>query len=775
MNLPAPSAQSSPGPSRWGTLVGGWDQFLGVVSHPLALALLTLLTLLSMMFTAVVIRSADHYRQTLLLLADVTASANHDNALTWQALAQPAFPAELQAELQQAGQALQTYQGRLLAAYQRDTADLTMKMLHRRVEVQAEPITLETAGTLLNTYLKASSQQLTLLAQGQRDEALRLDQTVADPTAKELNQVIGQLREHRDGEALVAVRLAVALALFSLLCMFFTLTVLAQRLRFSIQRAERLEREQQEERERAERDSLTGLWNRRGLHRQFIRWAGVQNMTVMVLDLNRLKAINDAGGHAAGDAHLQNVAQALLEVAHPHRLVARWGGDEFVLLLPGLTPTQAHDLAEQAISMLESPGEALPPFAYGSAYVSGVTSLERVLALADAAMYDHKDRQKQHLSQLGPSAPMGLSVEEFMSHLEQLETPQEVLGEALPLACSLLEFQGSVYLERDGSADGFKLCQVSGNLPPGARETLENMTYHAGMGLTGQAIARSVSRWSNDYPSEDYALPIWVKLGLKSVLIVPVRYGGQLMGLIGLLNYDSWRVVTPQVRRLMEAVASRLGHTFERAEAVEHVRHALQGGLLALGVALEERDLETAGHTERVVTLAEQLGARYGLNEGRLDALRQGASLHDIGKLVIPDAILLKPGKLSPEEWQIMQNHAARGFEIAHRLSGLMPATLDIIRSHHERWDGSGYPDRLSGEAIPLEARMFAICDVYDALTHARPYKRAWTHEEAMQEIRAQSGKHFDPKVVAAFEEIMQANQPVMPNALDLGFPAATD
>ena len=107
-----------------------------------------------------------------------------------------------------------------------------------------------------------------------------------------------------------------------------------------------------------------------------------------------------------------------------------------------------------------------------------------------------------------------------------------------------------------------------------------------------------------------------------------------------------------------------------------------------------------------------------------------------------------------------MQSHAARGFEIAHRLPELPGATLAVIRSHHERWDGQGYPDQLAGEAIPLAARIFAVCDVYDALTHARPYKRAWPHEEALAEIQAQTGLHFDPAVVTAFLDVIASSDP---------------
>jgi response regulator RpfG family c-di-GMP phosphodiesterase len=184
-----------------------------------------------------------------------------------------------------------------------------------------------------------------------------------------------------------------------------------------------------------------------------------------------------------------------------------------------------------------------------------------------------------------------------------------------------------------------------------------------------------------------------------------------------------------------------------------HTQKTLEGSFLALGLALEMRDLETAGHTQHVVKYATALGEAFGFNGLQLEALRQGAYLHDLGKLGVPDAILLKPGKLDPEEWNVMKTHVERGFHLASQIPGLAQGALNVIRYHHERFDGSGYPEGLKGSEIPLEARVFAICDVYDALVSIRPYKRAWTHEEALAQLRMDSGKHFDPTVVDAFIE----------------------
>jgi response regulator RpfG family c-di-GMP phosphodiesterase len=184
-------------------------------------------------------------------------------------------------------------------------------------------------------------------------------------------------------------------------------------------------------------------------------------------------------------------------------------------------------------------------------------------------------------------------------------------------------------------------------------------------------------------------------------------------------------------------------------------RRDLEGSLQALGIALEYRDFESRGHTEAVVHLSHQLGTVLGLGEQSLEHLRYGAYLHDLGKLALPDDILLKPGKLTPEEIGRMKEHSSKGFEMAGRISGLSSEVLSVIRHHHERWDGLGYPDKLEGEAIPLLARIFTICDVYDALLSKRVYKQPWAKEDALSEIRVQQGRQFDPVIAVAFLDMM--------------------
>lgn len=171
--------------------------------------------------------------------------------------------------------------------------------------------------------------------------------------------------------------------------------------------------------------------------------------------------------------------------------------------------------------------------------------------------------------------------------------------------------------------------------------------------------------------------------------------------------------------------------------------------------AMDLRDRETEGHSRRVADETEQLAKASGMGEDELLHVRRGALLHDMGKLGIPDSILHKPDKLTEEEWAMMRKHPQLAYDMLYPVEYLRPA-LDIPYCHHEKWDGSGYPRGLKGEDIPLVARMFAVVDVWDALTSDRPYRRAWTNENALAYIREQSGQHFDPQVVDLFFKVIE-------------------
>lgn len=169
--------------------------------------------------------------------------------------------------------------------------------------------------------------------------------------------------------------------------------------------------------------------------------------------------------------------------------------------------------------------------------------------------------------------------------------------------------------------------------------------------------------------------------------------------------------------------------------------------------ALDLRDRETEGHSRRVTDMTLALAEAMGLSAEALVHIRRGALLHDIGKMGVPDAILLKPGPLSDEEWASIRRHPELVYAMLSPIEFLRPA-LDIPYCHHEKWDGTGYPRGLTGEQIPLAARLFAVVDVWDALRSDRPYRPAWSREAARAHIRQQAGAHFDPAVVPVFLDL---------------------
>jgi putative nucleotidyltransferase with HDIG domain len=206
--------------------------------------------------------------------------------------------------------------------------------------------------------------------------------------------------------------------------------------------------------------------------------------------------------------------------------------------------------------------------------------------------------------------------------------------------------------------------------------------------------------------------------------------------------------------RQLERYAADLRETFkaERDQAQQLTR-SYMATVRALSNAVEARDAYTGKHAERVTGFAIEIARELGLPAPDAPEVEFGFLLHDVGKLAIPDSILFKPAPLTSEERALMSQHPVVGAEIMRDIEFLAEASK-VVRSHHERWDGDGYPDRLAGEEIPLNARVFAVADVFDALTTNRPYRVALSFAQARAMIEAQSGRHFDPEVVVAFGRI---------------------
>ena len=189
-------------------------------------------------------------------------------------------------------------------------------------------------------------------------------------------------------------------------------------------------------------------------------------------------------------------------------------------------------------------------------------------------------------------------------------------------------------------------------------------------------------------------------------------------------------------------------------EANAHLVAAYEATMDGWSHALDLRDRETEGHTQRVTELTVKLAKILGMSDDEIIHIRRGALLHDMGKIGVPDSILHKPAALTDEEWTVMRKHPQYVYDMLYSVEYLRPA-LHIPYCHHEKWDGTGYPRGLKGEQIPLAARLFTVVDVWDALTSDRPYRPAWTQEDALIFIREQSGSHFDPQVVDAFLDMI--------------------
>ena len=225
-------------------------------------------------------------------------------------------------------------------------------------------------------------------------------------------------------------------------------------------------------------------------------------------------------------------------------------------------------------------------------------------------------------------------------------------------------------------------------------------------------------------------------------------------------------VIIPQPLLYLHNLRLHRERDQERERRFQELESLYSSMVQAMGRAIEAKDRYTQEHIARVVAMSVAIGKRLLLPEERLRTLEVGAALHDIGKIAIPDTVLNKPGKLTPEEFNLIKEHAALGSDIQQPVP-FPPEVVEAVRHHHEKWDGSGYPDQLMGDEIPFMARIVAVADVYDALTSDRPYRAAWPHEKAMAFMSSQVGTHFNPEIFAAFEAAMEADPELRSKAVD--------
>jgi len=293
---------------------------------------------------------------------------------------------------------------------------------------------------------------------------------------------------------------------------------------------------------------------------------------------------------------------------------------------------------------------------------------------------------------------------------------------------------------------------------------LQHTRLPPGKGFAGRAaLERTVVTIPNvaEAPGEFTRAPLFGAEGFVAYAAAPLVARGQVKGVLEIFRRSPMMLDTEWLN-FLEALAGQAAIAIDNAALIDdlqranvHLTLAYDSTLEGWSRALDLRDEETEGHTRRVTEMTLRLARAMGISDKDLVHIRRGALLHDIGKMGIPDSILRKPGPLTEDEWVIMRRHPVYAHEMLSPIAYLHPA-LDIPYGHHERWDGSGYPRGLKGEHIPLASRVFAVVDVYDALSSDRPYRAAWPREKVLAYLREHAGRLFDPVVVKEFLALEQ-------------------
>jgi diguanylate cyclase (GGDEF)-like protein len=511
-------------------------------------------------------------------------------------------------------------------------------------------------------------------------------------------------------------------------------------------------------REEARRDALTGLANRRAFEER-LEWLvrRGREASVVLLDLDDFKAINDTRGHAAGDAVLRRVGLALSRVVRADEGLFRIGGEEFAILVEAETDV-ALAVAERARRALgvQGRGEPLPTVSVGIASMpADAADAQDLLRKADAALYaakwDGKDRVLAYSAEVSasvrpapdPLAPLParvLLVDDdapfrmlLRTTLEPADMEVDEAGDAVEAGVLIAARRPDVIVldVHMPGVDGLSLCRRLKEEPATCEIAVVLLTGDD----TGEIEAAASAARADAFLRKPFS-PLELLNVVERVAAghrVPARGEQPVGGQVELFAND--------LRRVLE---------IERGQR-RLLQKAYREAVTALATALESKDTGTKEHSQRVqlyaLALAEAVDPRL-LDE---PSLEYGFLLHDVGKIGIPDRILLKRAGLTDNERRLMQTHPVLGEQMLSDVALLRGEGLKVVRSHHERWDGSGYPDALRRRDIPLGARIFAVADTLDAMTSDRPYRQGVPWDDAVAEIGRQAGVQFDPDVVRAF------------------------
>ena len=355
-------------------------------------------------------------------------------------------------------------------------------------------------------------------------------------------------------------------------------------------------------------------------------------------------------------------------------------------------------------------------------------------------------------------------------HLVYLETEDQLLDSILNDAVSVLDAQRGAIVLGDGTDNGENPTLKLRSLVVGGSGDAKGR-FHFSKRLTNRCFANGESALYRSVHDEKDLMTQSISDGaMSSILCVLLRTPRRKLGVLHLDRGFLQEPFTEDDLMLADALAANVSAGIECAQLLRKQKELFENTVMVLGEMVELRDEYTGGHTKRVTTYATALAEHMELSKEELEWIRIGTPLHDIGKVGISDEILRKPGKLTAQEFAVMQTHTIIGAEYLSTIPELTPC-IPIVRSHHERWDGTGYPNRLEKTDIPLLARIVSVADAFDAMTSSRPYhvgKKGRTPEEAFAEVEAQAGRQFDPECARAFleirEEITRTMYELMPN-----------